>query len=101
MVYKVVLTELAQQDFNELDGSLKKRAAEALRKLQESPDYGEPLGNKYGLNLTGLYRLRFNDRRHRVVYQLEDKEEGLQIVVIAIGPRKDELVYKLAAGRVR
>jgi mRNA interferase RelE/StbE len=100
MAYRVALTELAQQDFDELDGSLKKQVADCLRKkLMVSPDYGEPLGNKYGINLSGLHRLRFNDRRHRIIYKLEE-DDARQITIIAIGPRKDELIYKIAESRL-
>lgn len=100
MAYKVALTELAQQDFDELDGSLKKQVADCIRKkLIVSPDYGEPLGNKYGINLSGLYRLRFNDKRHRIIYKLEEGDPR-QITIIAIGARKDELIYRIAESRL-
>jgi len=98
--FKVVLTEYAQQDFDDLDGSLQKKAAKALEKLMKSSDYGERLGNKYGINLTGYYRLYFNDKKHRVIYTLEPKEDDIQVSVIAIGPRDAEGVYKIAKHRL-
>lgn len=102
MAYKVKLTGYAQQDFDSLDGSLKKEAVKALRKLETSPEYGEPLGNKYGINLSGYYKLKFNDKKHRLVYAYYTVEEdGDTIVrVVAIGPREAEKVYKKTAERL-
>jgi len=98
MGYEVTLTKYAQQDFAELDGALKKKAIKALEKLKNGA-YGEPLGNKHGLDLSGYHRLRFNNRRHRAVYVVV--EESQLIRVIAIGKRGNEAVYKLAAIRAQ
>lgn len=103
MAYKVKLTEYAQKDFDDLDGSVKKEAAKALRKLATSPEYGMMLGNKHGINLSGCYKLYFNDRKNRIVYTLFtiEEESGEQIVrVVAIGPRDDLEVYKTVADRI-
>lgn len=97
MGYNLILTEFAQNDFDDLEGSLKKKAVKALRKLREGPEYGEPLGNRYGINLTGFYRLRFNNRKHRIIYRIEKSEI---IAIFAIGTREDEAVYRTMSKRI-
>jgi len=51
--WKVELIPEAQADFNRLDGSVKKRVLKQLVKLGQNPKYGDPLGNKAGINLDG------------------------------------------------
>ena len=46
--WKVELIPEAWDDFNSLDGSVKKRVFKQLIKLEQNPKYGLPLGNKAG-----------------------------------------------------
>lgn len=55
--WKVELIPEARYDFNSLDGSVKKRVLKQLVKLEQNPKYGEPLGNKAGINLDGYFKL--------------------------------------------
>ena len=52
MPYEVLLIKAAQQDYNSLDGTIKKQAKGQLRKLEVSPELGRLLGKKMGLDLT-------------------------------------------------
>jgi mRNA interferase RelE/StbE len=52
-IWKVELIAEARADFNGLDGSVKKRVLKQLVKLEQNPKYGDPLGNKAGINLEG------------------------------------------------
>ena len=54
MRYSVVLTVAAAEDFRRIDGSLKEPVAKQLRKLETAPQLGEHLGNRAGLDLTGI-----------------------------------------------
>jgi len=49
--WKVELIPEARDDFNSLDGSVRKRVLKQLVKLEQNPEYGVPLGNKAGINL--------------------------------------------------
>lgn len=94
--WKVELTEEANADFNRLDGSVKKQVLKQLIKLEQNPGYGEPLGNKAGINLEGYFKLYADKKRIRIVY----KVVGHTIQVIAVDKREDMEVYRLALKRI-
>ncbi|MDP2210853.1 MAG: hypothetical protein Q8J63_03835 [Candidatus Aquicultor sp.] len=98
MAYRVELRKGAQGDFATLDGSLQALAFKALNKLKESPSYGEWLGSKHGIDLTGCHKLYFNKKRHRIVYRVSESRRLIE--VIAIGERDGETVYLEAAERL-
>ncbi len=98
MRYKVVLTAEAANDFRGLDGSVKKQVARQLKKLEESPHLGQPLGNRAGFDLTGYYKLYAADKAVRIVYRIiEDK---VIVEVVGIGKRADFEVYADVARRL-
>ena len=43
LTWKVELIPEAQKDFNTLDGSVRKHVLKQLVKLEQNPDYGDPL----------------------------------------------------------
>ena len=45
-IWKVELVPEAQKDFNTLDGSVRKHVLKQLVKLEQNPNYGDPLGNQ-------------------------------------------------------
>ena len=94
--WKVELIPEAQADFNRLDGSVKKRVLKHLVKLEQNPKYGDPLGNKAGINLEGYFKLYADKRRIRIIYE----EIGHIIKVIAIDKREDMEVYRIALKRI-
>jgi len=55
------------------------------------------LGNKNGVNLTNLLKIKFRDLGIRVVYKIERMEDVMKIIVISA--RTDEQVYREAAKR--
>ena len=94
--WKVELIQEAQNDFNSLDGSVKKRVLKQLVKLEQNPNYGDPLGNKAGINLDGYFKLYADNKRIRIIYE---KLENI-IKVIAIDKREDLEVYRIALKRI-
>ena len=94
--WKVELIPEAQADFNGLDGSVKKRVLKQLVKLEQNPKYGDPLGNKAGINLEGYFKLYADKRRIRIIYEEIDHI----IKVIAIDKREDMEVYRIALKRI-
>ena len=74
-----------------------------IRKVSQNPlsveegGYGKPLGNKIGINLTNLMKIKFRDIGIRVVYKIERIEGIMKIIVISA--RTAEQVYKEAAKR--
>jgi len=94
--WKVELIPEAHADFNKLDGSVKKRVLKQLVKLERNPKYGDPLGNKAGINLDGYSKLYADKRRIRIIYEEIDHV----IKVIAIDKREDMEVYRIALKRI-
>jgi mRNA interferase RelE/StbE len=94
--WKVELIAEAQADFNGLDGSVKKRVLKQLVKLEQNPKYGDPLGNKAGINLEGYFKLYADKKRIRIIYEEIDHI----IKIIAIDKREDMEVYRMALKRI-
>lgn len=95
--WKVELVPEAHADFKRLDGSVKKKVLKQLIKLEKNPDYGNPLGNKAGINLDGYFKLYADDKRIRIIYEKIDNI----IKVIAIDKREDMEVYRIALKRIQ
>ena len=98
MPYKVVLTADAAQDFRSLDKSVKDQVARQLKKLGTSPELGEHLGRKAGLDLTGYYKLYAARKAIRIIYRIVELE--VIVEVVAIGKREDMAVYREAVRRL-
>ena len=75
-----------------------------LNRVSENPlpdymgGYGKPLGNKDGINLSGLLKIKLKSSGLRFVYKLEQSDSGMLIIVI--GARSDNEVYRLAGKRI-
>ena len=96
LTWKVELIPEAQADFNRLDGSVKKRILKQFVKLEQNPKYGDPLGNKAGINLEGYFKLYADKKRIRIIYEEIDHI----IKIIAIDKREDMEVYRIALKRI-
>ena len=70
--WKVELIPEALEDFKGLDGSVKKLVLKQLIKLEQDPKYGDPLGNKAGINLEGYFKLYADKKRIRIIYEVID-----------------------------
>ena len=68
--WKVELLPEAQQDFNNLDGSVRKSVLKQLVKLEKDPSYGDTLGNKAGINLDGYFKLYADKKQIRIIYEV-------------------------------
>ena len=101
--WSVEFTPEALEDHRRLDGSVRILVDKAIDKVSTNPlpqnegGYGKPLGNKNGLNLTGLLKVKLKSSGIRIIYQLRRETEIMRIIVI--GLRKDEEVYQTAEQR--
>lgn len=104
MAYKVEYDSRALDDLAKVDNSAKKVILKAINKVAQNPlpraegGYGWPLGNKRGLDLTGLLKIKLRGLGYRVIYQLKRTETSMEIIVV--GVRADEEVYQLAYERL-
>jgi mRNA interferase RelE/StbE len=100
MNYKIEFLPEAEKDFADLDGSMKKDVARKIDDLAENPYLGKPLGNKFGVNLAGFYKLYVGKKKYRIVYRLLSGEIEI-IEIIGIGKRENEEIYRLVANRLK
>ena len=91
MKFKVFLIPEAEEDFKNLDESLKKLVLKKLIQLETNPFIGEALGNKAGMDLTGYYKLYVFKKKIRIVYEI--KKDILIVSIISIGKRENFSVY--------
>ena len=104
MSWNIVLKPEAQEDFDALDGSQKDFVVKGLNKAKRNPlpkqegGFGETLGNKNGLDLTGCLKIKLKKPGIRIIYQLEKTAENMNVIVI--GMRAESAVYKEAARRL-
>jgi mRNA interferase RelE/StbE len=95
MAWKVIYHDFVKADLRELGNS---RAQKILRAIEERVINGEPdkSGKPLAGNLAGYRRIRTGDTR--IVYKVV--EDRIHIFIIAIGNRRDDEVYDLAAKRL-
>jgi mRNA interferase RelE/StbE len=100
MAYKIEFITEAEEDFDSLDKSIQKQVSKKIDTLSNNPYLGKPLGNKYGIDLTGFYKLYAAKKKYRIVYRLIG--EHIEVIeIVGIGKRDKEEIYKLAAKRLK
>lgn len=104
-MWEIIYIDAALKDLQDLDGSVRKQVLRAIEKVAQNPQakseggYGNPLGNKNGLNLTGYMKIKLRDAGIRVVYRIEEVHGVMRIIII--GARSDDEVYQLAVQRIQ
>jgi mRNA interferase RelE/StbE len=96
-MYDFRFYEEAEKDLSKLNNSVKKLFAKKLAQIINNPEIGKDLGNKNNLELAGLKKVYFDNKKYRIVYEVKEKE--ILIHIIAIGKRDDMKVYKQAHAR--
>ncbi len=83
--YRIEAAPSARRDMKRLVGPVRRRVADAIDALAETP---RPAGVKKLAGRGDLYRVRVGD--YRIVYRIED--DRLVVLVIRVGHRRD--VYR-------
>ena len=96
-MYNFKFYEEAEKDLSKLNNSVKKLFVKKLTQIIHNPEIGKNLGNKNNLNLTGLKKVYFDNKRYRIVYEIIKNE--IIIHIIAIGKRDNMKVYKEDSNR--
>lgn len=99
MAYTLKFHSEAQKEFLELDNGVRERVAKQLVKISISPELGEKLGNRSGIDLSGYRKMYAEKKKIRIVYEVV--EEEILIHIMAIGERDDMAVYKTALKRLK
>ena len=87
----------AEKELTKLNHSVQILFTKTLKKILKSPELGQDLGNKNNLDLTGLKKMYFDNKRYRIVYEVIESE--VVIHLIAIGKRDKMEVYEKAGER--
>jgi len=96
-MYEIKYHPLVEADLKELNNSVRLEVFKKLKKIQQTPEIGKPLGNKNNMNLSGLFKVYVVKKQVRIVYEII--ENILVVKVIAIGKRESMEVYKQADER--
>ena len=97
-MYSLKLHGKVYDDLKVLDNALVIKVFKKLKQIQQSPQIGENLGNKNGMNLSGFKKVYIDKKRVRIVFEVED--DILTVYTIAVGQRDDMEVYKKAFDRL-
>ena len=97
-MYYLKLHDKFYDDLKVLDNALVIKVFKKLKQIQQSPQIGENLGNKNGMNLSGFKKVYIDKKRVRIVFEVQD--DILTVYTIAIGQRDDMEVYKKAFDRL-
>ncbi|MDQ7060833.1 MAG: type II toxin-antitoxin system RelE/ParE family toxin [Sulfurimonas sp.] len=90
-MYEVKYHPLVEQDLKKINNSIHIEVFKKIKKIQVSPELGEALGNKNGLNLAGLKKMYVAKKQIRIVYEIVDNI--VVVKVLAIGKREGMEVY--------
>ena len=102
--FKVLYDEAAVKDMLKLDKALRLRVHKKILEVAQNPlpitegGRGFPLGNKMGLNLSEFFKIKLQGIGIRAVYEL--KRIDNEMVIIVVGVRDEEAVYREAVKRI-
>jgi mRNA interferase RelE/StbE len=94
MIYKLRFHELALNEWQKLDGSVRNPLKKKLAERLENP-------RVLSAALSGMpdcYKIKLKGAGYRLVYRVED--DVLYVTVIAVGKRDKNQVYETAHGRI-
>jgi len=93
-MYDLKFHPLVEDDLKKLNNSVRIEVFKKLKKIQTSPELGELLGNKNGMNLSGLRKMYVAKKQVRIVYEIV--ESIIVVKILVVGKREDMVVYKQA-----
>jgi mRNA interferase RelE/StbE len=97
-MYTIEFFPEVEDDLKQLDHRVRLLVFKQLKKLSQSPQLGDLLGNKAGMDLSGCRKMYVDHKRVRIVYRII--EEVIVVEVIAIAQRDDMSVYRQASQRI-
>lgn len=98
-MYAIEFFPDVEDDLKQLDHRVRLLVFKQLMKLSVSPQLGDLLGNKSGMDLSGCRKMYVDHKRVRIVYRI--LEEVIIVEVIAIAARDEMAVYREASQRLK
>lgn len=108
MKCSIELIPEAINDLEQLPENIQDKCFEMLNVLENNLHLGQPLENKHGINLTGYYKIYFNNAKHRIIYKKTKDIVEIQGInstnniakVVGIGPRNKLEIYRAVGARI-
>jgi mRNA interferase RelE/StbE len=94
--YQLAFEDTARAEWDSLDGSVKETLRKVLKARLENPHIA---GQALRGDLIGCYKIQLLKQGYRLVYRVLDTK--LIVLVIAVGKRDKDAVYKAALKRLR
>ena len=99
MIWSIKISKEAQKEYKNLDKGARLQVLAGILKVSRNPlphphGYGKPLGNKYGKNLTGFFKIKYKNIGIRVVYTLVQEEQIMNVIVVS--ERSEDYCYEIA-----
>lgn len=95
-LYQLAFEDTARNEWDALDGSVKEPLRKALKARLENPHIA---GNALRGDLIGCYKIKLLKQGYRLIYRVLDTK--LIVLVIAVGKRDKDTVYRAALKRLR
>ena len=93
MSYSLEFKETALKEWRKLDSSIREQFKKRLTERLKNPR----VESAFLSGMTDCYKIKLRSAGFRLVYQVVD--ERLVVMVIAVGKRENDLVYRLARKR--
>jgi len=94
MSYSLRISQEAEKEWNKLDATIKNQFKKKLEERIEKPRVEK---NRLS-GMRDCYKIKLRSAGYRLVYRVYDKE--LEILIVAVGKRERNGVYKAAAKRL-
>ncbi|HGO5292549.1 TPA: type II toxin-antitoxin system RelE/ParE family toxin [Photobacterium damselae subsp. damselae] len=94
MTYRLAIKEEAQKEWKKLNTNIQ---MQFKKKLVESLENPHVLASKLS-NMPNCYKIKLRSAGYRLVYEVRDKD--IVVIVIAVGKRERNEVYKTAIKRL-
>lgn len=94
-MFKIQFIKESAKDWDKLDNSVKPELKKNLQPRLQNPIVES---SRLRGDLSDCYRVKAPKSGYRLIYMVEN--EALVILVVAVGKREDEEVYKTAAKRL-
>lgn len=100
MKYIVQFIPEAKDDYNKLDGSVRRDVNKKIDELENNPFLGYKLGSKFNIDLTGFFKIYAHSKKYRIVYRLLNDKQIEIIEIWGIGKREKEEIYRIIGKRL-
>ena len=92
--YRLVFKVVALKEWKKLGGDIRERFRRKLEERLRQPHVPSAKLSE----LPGCYKIKLRAAGYRLVYRVDD--DRVVVIVVAVGRRDRNLVYKIAAGRI-